>query len=715
MYVKTSTRKTRNGEVRYLQLAHNEWDGAARRSVPKVVYSFGREDQLDKDAVRRLVASLSKLLEPGDALAVTADSDLAFAESRPYGGAYVLDRLWHRLGIGRVLAGLASSGRGRPRDLAAAERVLFGLVANRALAPSSKLAAAEWMSQDVRIDGLGEVPDDACYRAMDWLHAVRGELEKQVYYQVAHLLNLEVDLLFFDTTSTYFELEDADEEVARTWRGEKPADGQDADPDKTAGFRTHGKSKDSRDDLPQIVIGLAVTRDGIPVRVWCWPGNTSDSALIRQVKADMRDWTLGKVIWVADRGFSSGQNRRFLQQGAGGYIIGEKLRSESPHVKAALSRQGRYQQAAGNLQVKEVRIADAADRFVICYNPGAAERDAAIRAELITRLEETIAGSDRLPATRRAELRGRISTMPGLNRFLRVTPGGLLRVDKAKARAEENLDGKYLLRCADPQLSAEDIALGYKQLLEVERGWRDMKSVLDLRPVYHRLEERIRAHVLLCWLALLLVRVAENQAGQTWPAMRRELDRIHIGTFTGPAGTFRQRTELSKPARDLLARLAIDPPRKIYELTPQPDPAPHPRPRGPRDTPAARHADIPAGQTPNPRSRRSELRGTQGKTPIGTRQARPHPLRVPVVTMVRQPGPGGCRGRLSTRRGCRSARAVPARPPAFPGASARRHTGRPRSNAGRCPRPAPGTAPPRPPAQGNAAGMGRAHGRTGPR
>ena len=150
------------------------------------------------------------------------------------------------------------------------------------------------------------------------------------------------------------------------------------------------------------------------------------------------------------------------------------------------------------------------DRFVICYNPDAAERDAAIRAELISKLEELIAGTDKLTVTKRAELRGKISTMPGLNRFLRVTPGGLLRTDKTKAKAEENLDGKYLLRCADPQLSAEDIAAGYKQLLEVERGWRDMKSVLDLRPVYHRLEERIRAHVLLCWLALLLVRVAEN-------------------------------------------------------------------------------------------------------------------------------------------------------------------------------------------------------------
>jgi hypothetical protein len=538
-----------------------------------VIYGFGREDQLDKEAVRRLVASLSRLLDPGDLPAVPGE-DLEFTESRPYGGAYVLDRLWDRLGIGAILAGLASSGRGRPRDAGAAERVLFGLVANRALAPSSKLAASEWMSRDVQIDGLGEVSDDACYRAMDWLHQVHGELEKQVYFQVADLLNLQVDLIFFDTTSTYFEVGAPDEEVPRDWRGEKTAGQADEDgeeetpPGKPGGFREYGKSKDSRDDLPQVVIGLAVTREGIPVRVWSWPGNTNDSALIRQVKTDMRDWCLGRVIWVADRGFTSKENRKFLQQGGGAYIIGEKLRSGSAEAKAALSRQGRYKTVTGNLQVKEVKLPDAGDRFVICFNPDQAVRDAAVRAKMTAALEETISGSDQLTATKRAELRGRISTMPGLNRFLRVTPGGLLRVDRAKAKAEENLDGKYLLRSADPHMSAEDIAAGYKQLLEVERGWRDMKSVLDLRPACHRLEERIRAHVILCWLALLLIRVAENEAGQTWPAMRRELQRIHIGTFTGPAGTFRQRTDIPKTTRDLLTTLAIDVPRKIHELTP---------------------------------------------------------------------------------------------------------------------------------------------------
>jgi len=577
MYVKTSVRKTKSGEVRYLQLAHNEWDAAKGRSVPRVIYGLGREDQLDKEAVRRLVASLSRLLEPGEEPAAAGEG-LEFTESRPYGGAYVLDYLWKRLGIGTILAGLASPGRGRPRDAAAAERVLFGLVANRALAPSSKLAASEWMSHDVHVDGLGEVSDDACYRAMDWLHAVRGELEKQVYFQVADLLNLQVDLLFFDTTSTYFETGEADAEVPRDWRGEKntrqdstDADGgedEDGNPAGTpAGFRAYGKSKDSRDDLPQVVIGLAVTREGIPVRAWCWPGSTADSALIRQVKSDMRDWSLGRVIWVADRGFTSKENRKFPQSGGGAYIIGEKLRSGSAEAKAALSRQGRYKTVAGNLQVKEVRLPDAGDRFIICFNPDQAVRDAAVREKMISALEETIAGSDKLSVTKRAELRGKISMMPGPNRFLRVTPGGLLRAGKAKAKAEENLDGKYLLRSADPAMTAEDIAAGYKQLLEVERGWRDMKSVLDLRPVYHRLEERIRAHVLLCWLALLLVRVAENQAGQTWPAMRRELQRISIGTFTGPAGTFRQRTDLPKTARDLLTALKIDVPRKIHELT----------------------------------------------------------------------------------------------------------------------------------------------------
>jgi transposase len=302
---------------------------------------------------------------------------------------------------------------------------------------------------------------------------------------------------------------------------------------------------------------------------WCWPGNASDQTLIRQVKDDMRDWTLSKIVWVADRGFSSRRSRRYLRRGENAYIIGEKLRSGSPEVKAALSRQGRYQDIAENMRVKEVRISDT-ERFVICHNPEAAARDKHTRTQLVAQLQELIEDTDKLSDFKRGELRGKIADKPGLNRYLRTTPAGKLRIDTTKAKNEENLDGKYLLRCSDPHLSAQDIALGYKQLLEVERGWRDMKQIIDLRPVYHRLEERIRAHVVLCWLALLLIRIAETTTGGTWPGIRRELQRIHLGTFTGPTGTFQQVTALTKPQRDLLAKLTIPAPKQVIDLQPAP-------------------------------------------------------------------------------------------------------------------------------------------------
>ena len=561
MYLRSTPRRNKDGsEVRYLQLAHNVWDPAAKRSRVQVVYNFGREEPGTREALERLVASVARHLDPGWARPAEG---LEFAESRPLGGTHVLDELWERLGIGPAVRGLLKSRRLDP----SAERVLFALTANRALAPSSKLAASRWASEDVLVAGLPATTDDACYRAMDWLLQIRGTLEKQVFDRIAELPGIETDLLFFDTTSTYFVTEDADDPVPRDQRGNPAPDGTQGGELKTAGFRTWGKSKDHRDDLPQVVIGMAVTRDGIPLRCWCWPGNTVGSALIRQVKDDLRGWTLSRVVWVADRGFTSAENRRYLRKGGNHYIIGERLRSGSAEADAALSRQGRYQEVAGNLRVKEVRIAED-ERFVICHNPEGAERDAAVRARMIAQLKELIDGTGRLPKDKRAELRGVISTKPGLNRYLRVTPGGLLRVDAGKAKAEENLDGKYLLRTSDPKMSAEDIALGYKQLLEVERGWKDLKQVIDLRPVYHRKEERIRAHVILCWLALLLARVAENATGQTWPELRRQLDRIAVGTFTGPAGTFRQRTEISPGQAAILEQLGIDPPPRIYQLTP---------------------------------------------------------------------------------------------------------------------------------------------------
>jgi transposase len=551
MYLRTIGRRNKDGsEVRYVQLAHNEWDPQRKCSVARVIHSFGREDRLDRAALARLVRSLARVLEPEQALIATAPADLEFVRSVPLGGAWALDGLWRGLGIDAAIERLLAARRLDVR----AERLLFAMVANRALAPFSKLACCEWLAADVAIPGLvadavGEDPQPL-YRAMDWLLEIEAELAEQVYWATADLLNLEVDLLFFDTSSTCFERDEPDAETVDEDGMARPA------------FRAFGHSKDHRSDLPQVLIGMAVTRTGIPIRAWCWPGNTADQPLIRQVKDELREWKLSRVVWVADRGFQSAENRRYLQRAGGHYIIGEKLRSDSAEAKAALSRQGRYRTVAGNLEVKEVRVDDGTmrDRFVICRNPDQAERDKAVRDQIVAQLEDAIAGSDALGADERAALACRLQAKRGLKRFLRQTAGGLVRIDRAAINAEQHLDGKFLLRSSDPTLSAEDIALGYKQLLQVERGWRDMKTTLDLRPVHHRKEDRIRAHVQLCWLALLLIRVVENQAGDTWRNLRRELQRLHQGTFRGTAGLVHKTSEPTTAQLRILRALDLEPP-----------------------------------------------------------------------------------------------------------------------------------------------------------
>jgi len=427
----------------------------------------------------------------------------------------------------------------------------------------SKLACSKWVSERAWIAGLPELDEDSCYRSMDWLLEVQNELAEAVYFATADLLNLEVDLLFFDTTSTYFERDEPEQDIVD----------EQGNVVRSA-FRVRGHSKDHRDDLPQVVIAMAVTRTGIPIRVWCWPGNTSDQELIRQAKDDLRAWKLSRVVWVADRGFQSAENRRYLQRAGGHYILGEKLRGNDKEARAALARQGRYHTVAGNLRVKEVIIDDGTmrDRFVICHNPEEAKRDEAVREQLLAQIQDQIAGSDSLAPTERHQLYGQLCAKRGYKRFLRQTKTGKLRIDRGAVTAEQHLDGKFLLRTSDPTLTAEDVALGYKQLLEIERAWRDMKTTLDLRPVHHRKEDRIRAHVLLCWLALLLIRIAENQTSQTWRNLRDELERMHLGTFTGPAGTSRQRTELTASQKDILRALNVAQPPLFLDLQ-APEPA----------------------------------------------------------------------------------------------------------------------------------------------
>jgi hypothetical protein len=182
---------------------------------------------------------------------------------------------------------------------------------------------------------------------------------------------------------------------------------------------------------------------------------------------------------------------------------------------------------------------------VVCHNPEQADRDTAVRGQLVTHLESLIVGSDGWFERRRDEFVGGLKTKPGLRRYLRRTNGGLLRIDAAAIKRESHPDGKWLLRTSDPTLTPEDLAAAYKQLLQVERGWRDMKGALGLRPVFGYREDRIRAHVQLCWLALLLLRVVENATDDTWRNVRNELDRMHLVTLATAAGQVAQRSTLT--------------------------------------------------------------------------------------------------------------------------------------------------------------------------
>ena len=256
---------------------------------------------------------------------------------------------------------------------------------------------------------------------MDFLHAALPELQERVFFTVASLLDLEVDLLFFDTSSTYWETDRLPDELQDQDDAPDPEEPDEEPALVESGRRRYSKhSKDHRPDLPQVVVGMAVTRKGIPVRVWTFPGNASDQVIIRKVKDDLRGWNLSRVIWVLDRGFTSERNRRYLQRGGGHYIVGEKLRSDSKEASAALARQGRYHTVAGNLRVKQVRIDDGTnrDRFVICHNPERAERDQLVREQILDRLRQEIHTRRRpravqaLRALRRAVHQARLQALP---------------------------------------------------------------------------------------------------------------------------------------------------------------------------------------------------------------------------------------------------------------------------------------------------------------
>jgi len=576
VYLRETKRRNKDGStVSYLQLAHNERHAETGSPVAKVIHNFGRADQVDRDALARLVSSISRFLEPAEAIRATSGSEVSVVEARRFGGAYVLRALWERLGIADALV---RSADGRRLEAGLVEQVLFALVANRCLEPGSKLAATHWAAERVALLGCPSFDDDAAYAAMDFLLDALPEIAKGIFDRTATLLNLSCDVIFVDTSSTYFERDVPDPlielDTAAGIREARQEAAEDHGPDEGAVRRFSKHSKDHRPDLPQVVLGMAVTAEGIPIRCWTFPGTTSDQAIMKTIKDDLAGWMLNRVVWVADSGFNSANNRAYLQHGGGHYIVAERVRGGSREAKAALARAGRYHLVAGNLEVKEVRLGDGArsQRFCVCHNPEVAARDRRVRENLVHYLERRIEGSDTWTKQRRDELVGELRTTPALHRLVRRTPDGLLRIDKGAIANEERFDGKFLLRTSDDTLSTTDLALAYKQLSEVERGWRDLKGSLKLRPVFHHREDRIRSHVQLCWLALLLIRTVEHTTGDTWRNVRNELDRMHLVTLETADGRVAQRSTTTPGQQQIFRALDIAEPARFYDFE-LPEPA----------------------------------------------------------------------------------------------------------------------------------------------
>jgi len=569
MYLRTTKRRNADGsEVSYYQLAENTWDPSRGCAVAKVVHNFGRADQVDGDKLRRLAKSILRVFGGEDPTTTGVPGDVRIRDTRTYGGVYVLGALWKELGIDAVLLErdaqdfAKDAGKDTTEEAARTfERALFLMVANRCLSPCSKLYCWEqWLREEVFLPSAQDLQLHHLYLAMDFFEKHKAVVEKAIYFKMADLMNADVDLIFYDTTSLHFEIDEEDETVRKKLSREY------------APQRKRGHSKNGRTDAPQVVVGLAVTRDGLPVRSWVFSGETSDVTTVEKVKEDLRGWRLGRCVFVGDAGMNSEENRRKLALGNGKYILAARMRAGDEVTNDVLARQGRYKPVRDNLRVKEVIVGDGErrQRYVVCHNLAEEKRQRQHRAKVVKELEAelvTLRTRDDGKLSKRAR---ELTTSGRYGKYLRETERGELLVSRAAIHEEERYDGKWVITSNDDTLTPEDLALGYKQLLRVEACWRQLKSGLKMRPVFHYRPWRIQAHISIAVLALLLERVAEIRTGETWRNLAAGLEKIQVVEYDRGEARIQQTTEVRPEAVELLRKLKVALPPKIHSVAPVP-------------------------------------------------------------------------------------------------------------------------------------------------
>jgi transposase len=559
MYLRVTERRNRDGStVAYYALAENDWNAEAKRSETRVIHSFGRADQLDRTALQRLVASINRVIDADAANTLPTHGKTAIAEIEidavfELGVVLAARGLWEELGIGEAIR----TRMGRAGLSAPHETALFAMAAQRLDAPASKLACAtRWLPDIAWLPEADGLAVDQLYRALDFLAVWSDEIERDVFLRAADLLRLDVDLIFYDTTTAYFEIDEPDE-FAEQFAGKLYAP-----------LRQRGHSKEGRDNQPQVIIALAVTRDGMPVRSWVLPGNTADVATVARIKQDLHAWQLGRCLFVGDAGMYSAQNLVELSRGLGRYVLAVPMRRVQDVEVEVLSRPGRYRQVADNLQVKEVWVGDGErrKRYVLCFNPQEAERQRQHRQQVLMEMDAELTALDK----REEEHPKAACTLMAskrYGRYLSTDRHGRPKLDAAKVKAAGKFDGKFVVITNDDTLSAEDVALAYKAGAMIESCFRRMKQTgLEVRPMFHWTARRIEAHVKLCVLALQMQRSAEIRTELSWMRIAHALGALKAVRYRSESRTIVQRTKISSELAGLLKRLGISAPKQLMAV-----------------------------------------------------------------------------------------------------------------------------------------------------
>ena len=471
-----------SGGRRYLQLVENHWqDGHSRQ---RVIATLGRLERLQVTGqLDNVVKALSRFSEQVQVVAAHASGHLVARSVKRIGPALVMDRLWQRLGLAEVLTSLL---RGR-RHRYAVERMIYFTVLSRLFFPGSDRRALR-MARDYQL-ALPKAPKlHQLYRAMAWLGEAQDEVEERLFARNRNLFT-GLSLVFFDTTSLYFEGHGG-ESLGR-----------------------HGFSKDGCPEERQMIVGAVIGATGRPISCPMWPGNTADVTTLKPVVERLRErFGVRDVVVVADRGMISKRTVEWLETSRVGYILGVRMRPARDLWDAVAGTKD-YRPVKDNLQVKEVTI--AGKRYVVCYNPEEASRDAQARAALLENLRKRLAqGAQRVVGNR------------GFRQYLRIEQQAVT-IDEEKIAAAARFDGKYVLQ-TNTGLEAEVVALKYKELWQVERVFREVKSVLRTRPVYHKYDLTIKGHVFCSFLALVVMKelLKTVGAGVSWDVIRQDLDAL---------------------------------------------------------------------------------------------------------------------------------------------------------------------------------------------